>query len=412
MTAGYREIGLELLQTSQPHAALPFFDAAGEWALAAFCQYALGHYEHAITLYKRAPPSEENHNGVAGILSTQGKNIEALEYLLANCPEPWSFATQTSLAFLRLGLGHWDLGWKLFRRIHPAGMKLVGSLDEIRGQNVLLCAEHGNGDFIQGFRWAPLLADLAAEVRVWAPPPLRRLARVQAGAWLMAGDRDAHALVGAGWKTVPALDCPYLFGTTPQTIPKISGYLRVPAEMASLRKLPSSGGKFRVGVAWQGAQRLHDPAWIYADTRRSIPFGLMAPMFALSETWPIEFVSLQMSDHHRDHPHLARVLCDSFDYLDTAAIVDQLDLVVSVDTSVAHLAGALGKPVWLLNRFDSCWRWGWSQEFVWYETLRQFRQITPDGWPAVIAEVVASLRAINSASATYACGQRRSKVQH
>lgn len=395
MTAANLELtGRRFLSQHRPDAALTCFVLAGSWALAGFCCYAMGAYDQAIKLYELAPASEDNVNGIGGVILTQGKPREALQYLLEHCPQPWSSATQSNISFIYIGLGQWDVGWQLFRRMHPASLKLVDSLPEIRGQNVIMCMELGFGDFIQGLRWAPLLADFAAEVRAWVPQPLRRL--VAAQGIPVIDDVEVGALIGAGWKTVPALDCPRLFGTTPDTIPGVGGYLSVPVETVGLQKLPPTRN-FRVGLVWQGSQGLHDAGWYYAIARRSIPFELLAPILALADSLPVQFVSLQLPDQHRDHPHLLRVLGDDSDYLDTAAIVEQLDLIIAVDTSVAHLAGALGKPVWMLNRFAGCWRWGWQQQFDWYDSMRQYRQPAHGAWPAVIDEVVADLAGMVSA---------------
>ena len=138
----------------------------------------------------------------------------------------------------------------------------------------------------------------------------------------------------------------------------------------------------RVGLVWAGGQRLA------ADSRRSITLDIMAPLGQISG---ISFISLQKGEAAGQAANPPRGLllndftADLYDFAETAALVDGLDLVISVDTAVAHLAGALGKPVWLLNRFDTDWRWLLNRDdSPWYPTLRQFRQPSPGDWNNVI----------------------------
>jgi ADP-heptose:LPS heptosyltransferase len=143
-----------------------------------------------------------------------------------------------------------------------------------------------------------------------------------------------------------------------------------------------------VGLVWAGASREHDPAARATDQLRSLDPALLAPLLAVPG---IEPVSLQLGA--ATPPGVLDVLGTARDFLDTAAVVEALDLVVSVDTAVAHLAGALGKPVLLLDRYDNCWRWLHGREDTpWYPTMRIVRQSRAGDWPPVIAraaEIVA-----------------------
>jgi hypothetical protein len=149
---------------------------------------------------------------------------------------------------------------------------------------------------------------------------------------------------------------------------------------------------------WGGGQRREFPELVGVDARRSIALRAFGP---LAEVSGVSFVSLQKGPPaaQADDPPLGLGLhdftADLNDFADTAALVDGLDLVISVDTSVVHLAGAMGKPVWLLNRFDSCWRWLLVRDdSPWYPTLRQFRQPGPGDWPSVIAGVRDALQTL------------------
>jgi glycosyl transferase family 9 (putative heptosyltransferase) len=250
----------------------------------------------------------------------------------------------------------------------------------LAGRSLLLHAEQGFGDTIQMLRFIPALAD-EGKLVVEVPATLRGLAE----------RFDPRVCVLAAGETLPAteLQCPlpslpHALALTLARIPEQVPYLHpdpaaVAAWSARLATLPG----VRVGLAWAG-----NSAYA-ADARRSIPPDLLAP---LGKMPGIAFVSLQPGAP----PPPGLVLTDWTDELptfsETAALVAGLDLVIAVDTAVAHLAGALGRPVWLLNRFDCDWRWLREGEGCpWYPTLRQIRQPVPSDWRTVIAEAAARL---------------------
>jgi hypothetical protein len=151
----------------------------------------------------------------------------------------------------------------------------------------------------------------------------------------------------------------------------------------------------RVGLCWGGG-RSRDVSQIAVDRRRSLALEALAP---LGEVSGVRFISLQKgapATEAAQPPRGMELLDfaeDLHDFADTAALIDNLDLVISVDTAVAHLAGALGKPVWVLNRFDTCFRWpGNRHDSPWYPSARQFRQPTPGDWPSVISRAQDALQ--------------------
>ena len=151
----------------------------------------------------------------------------------------------------------------------------------------------------------------------------------------------------------------------------------------------------RVGLAWAGQARPWLAGFTGLDRRRSTGLATLAPLAAVSG---VQLVSLQKGEAERENdsadraPDLLDVMDDVRDFADTAAIVAALDLVISVDTSVVHLAGAMGKPAFLLDRYDNCWRWlSGREDSPWYPTLRIFRQTRPNEWAPVIARVAAAL---------------------
>jgi hypothetical protein len=230
----------------------------------------------------------------------------------------------------------------------------------------------------------PLIAAAAMTVLEVQAPLVRLLSRLPGVmAIVTRGNRlpafDLHC---------PLLSLPGAFGTTLDTIPAVTSYLAAdPALAADWRERLAGLDGLRVGLVWAGGQRL-GPRLAAVDRRRSITLDTMAP---LGEVSGVNFISLQKGEPAVQAASPPRGLAlhdfktDLHDFADTAALVEGLDLVISVDTAVAHLAGALGKPVWLLNRFDTDWRWLLNRDdSPWYPTLRQFRQPAPGDWNSVI----------------------------
>jgi tetratricopeptide (TPR) repeat protein len=260
-----------------------------------------------------------------------------------------------------------------------------------QGRTLLLHAEQGFGDTLQFCRYATLAAARGLRVVMEVQPPLVRLTRGVAGV----------AEVVARGEALPAFDlqCPMMsmplaFGTTLDSIPSAPAYLSADgAAVAAWRaRLPAMPGRgLRVGLVWAGNPRSQAHELAAIDRRRSLEAQRLRPLFEVPE---VQFFSLQKfgPDAAEDLP-LIRLMHEMDDFADTAALVANLDLVISVDTAVAHLAAGLGVPVWVLDRFDACWRWlDGRRDSPWYPSLRLYRQPRAGDWEAVIAEVGADLR--------------------
>ena len=184
------------------------------------------------------------------------------------------------------------------------------------------------------------------------------------------------------------MSLPYLFKTTLKTIPQEVPYIFVPNEMKTKwNTLTSTLSGVKVGVAWAGNSALE------ADARRSIPLAMFEPLFKVSG---VHYFSLQKGEASEQLKQLGwdvvDVMGECEDYLDTASLISNLDLVISVDTSVVHLAGAIGKQVWLLNRYESEWRWMLERsDSPWYPTVRIFRQIKLYDWTQTLNMVTGEL---------------------
>ena len=289
-------------------------------------------------------------------------------------------------AVARLKSGRLEAGWPLFRARHglpgrapPLPGEELRSLAGVAGRTVLLVHDEGFGDTLQFVRYAPLLAGPGARGFVRAPAPLRRLLAAQGIEVVSALPRyDA-------WCRIP--DLPGVFGTGLGSIPAALPYVAADPGLVALwsRRLPAGR---RVGLVWAGAGRAHAAAAAAVDRVRSIPDGLLGPLLAVPG---VAWVSLQ---HGRGAPAgVFDPMPEVADFADTAAIVAGLDLVVSVDTAVAHLAGAMGRRVLLLDRYDNCWRWlSGREDSPWYPgVLRILRQGSPGDWRGVLARAAAAV---------------------
>jgi Flp pilus assembly protein TadD len=282
------------------------------------------------------------------------------------------------------GWEHFEWRWKTKLSERARDYSTLWKGEPIRGRAILLHAEQGLGDTLQFCRYAPRLAAAGAKVILQVPPALVRLLSRLPGvtATVARGDPlppfDLHC---------PLMSLPRASGTTLDTIPGAPYLEAEPALSATWRERLAGLPGVKVGLVWAGGRRAN-PDLAAIDARRSITLNMLAP---LGEVPGVSFISLQKGEpaaQAASHPPdlaLHDFTAELGDFADTAALVDALDLVISVDTSVAHLAGGLGKPVWLLNRFDTDWRWLLNRDdSPWYPTLRQFRQPSPLDWEGVI----------------------------
>jgi tetratricopeptide (TPR) repeat protein len=253
------------------------------------------------------------------------------------------------------------------------------------GQTILLYAEQGVGDCLQFARYVPLVAERGAKVLLAVHRELKALLSNLANAIFAEGEALPPFDLGC-----PLLSLPLAFGTTLATIPANVPYVQPDAERVVRwqARLPASAS-LRVGLAWSG-----NPAH-KNDRRRSIAFKHLAPLLAVPG---VQFISLQKEPRPSDAEALRRsplidLAVELNDFADTAAVVASLDLIISVDTAVAHLAGAMGKPTWILLPFSPDWRWLLERDdSPWYPTARLFRQPRIGDWASVIASLAGELR--------------------
>jgi tetratricopeptide (TPR) repeat protein len=385
---------------ADPASAQAHSDRAGALNDLGRAPEALAAAERAIALKPRLADAH-NNRGVA--LSTLRKPDEALaSYEAALAIEPDAPDPHVNRALVRLLLGdlaggfaeyrwRWRIAVPHGRRPRLACPDWEG--EPLEGQRLVIFSEQGFGDTLQFVRFVPRLAALGAEVTLLVEPPLVRLLAAS-----LPGVRVTDRLAAdTAFDLQAAMLClPRLLGVTLETIPAATPYLVAePAACAAwARRLAALPGR-KVGLVWAGASRRDNPASAAIDARRSLRLAQLAPLAAARG---VQFVSLQVGEPAAEAlaPPAGLQLVDWTgelgDFADTAALIAGLDLVITVDTSVAHLAGALGRPVWILSRYDGCWRWLQDRDdSPWYPTARLFRQPAPGDWADVVAAVAKAL---------------------
>lgn len=366
------------------------------------------HFEQVLAA---APQMMTALNNFATLMQDVGDHRAALA-LLDRAAEsaPDNAQIRWNRALSELALGDYPQGWLDFEARWDGCENLRGAYDKpvdrawrgesVAGKRVLLWAEQGFGDTLQFIRFASEVARRGAIVIVEAQPQLVAVLRSVAGVASVVGrgadlpEYDLHC---------PLMSLPHRLGLTLDALPVAQSYItadsaRTQAWGARLQ----SYAQPRVGIVWAGRSRPGAVDLAAIDARRSVTLQQLSPILAVPG---VHLFSLQ-----KDKPDGESVDagCIDFsgewkDFADTAAFIANLDLVISVDTAVAHLAGAMGKPVWLLNRFDSCWRWLRDRDdSPWYPKLRQFRQPRPGDWATPVQRVAAALQEWVTAAA----GQR------
>ena len=337
-----------------------------------------------------------------------GEALRAHETAVERSPE--SAGALYNLALTRLRLGDWQRGWAdyesrwHFREVYRSPRKFDRPRwrgEPLAGRRVLLHAEQGLGDTIQFCRYATLVAARGGVPVVQVQAPVMRLMAS------LPAVRAGMAEVALFGENPPAFDleCPLIslpavFGTTVETVPWAGAYIGAdPALVREKRAhFPGGFGELRMGVAWAGNPRYK------ADHQRSASLEMLLPLL---RTPGITWISLQKGPAAEQ----LKTLCDDVfvwdgssgesDLSEAAALIATLDLVVTTDTCIAHLAGAMGKPVWMLLPHLADWRWMQQRETTpWYPTAKLFRQKAPGDWAELVMRAASELSAFEETRST------------
>jgi len=346
---------------------------------------------HIRTALRLAPTLLEAHASLGFVLTSLGRLDEARDACVAAIAQAPDFAqAHWNLATAALLGGDYTTGFREYEwrkrhdRFRRDFIDLPGRVwngEPVDGLDVLVQAEQGLGDTIQLSRYVPLIAARGARVTLACAPVLIPLLRRVKGLHA-AVDKAARLPAYDVW--IDQMSLPRVFATTPDTIPAAAGWLSADqGAIASLAACLAPGP--RIGIVWAG-NHAHSN-----DRRRSLPAEVVTDF---AEACAVPLISLQVGPRAIEAPRygfhdLSR---DLTDYAATAAAVAALDLVLCVDTSVAHLAGALGTPAWVMLPFAPDWRWLLGRDDTpWYRSLRLFRQPRPGDWRSVIARIAEQL---------------------
>ncbi|MGQ9864978.1 MAG: tetratricopeptide repeat protein [Pseudanabaenaceae cyanobacterium] len=365
----YYNLGTVLAELEEPEIAADFFAQA----LRLQPNFVAAHYNQALcAIAQNQWPTAQTHLQQAIALAPQAGELH------------WN------AGYVELALGNWEKGWPQYMWHRPSNSgfapprpyaKPLWQGEDISSQRLLVYDDRGLGDWVQWSRIVPLLAQRCREVILEAPSTLAPLWPATPGVRVVTADDveewDEHCPLFHSW---------FYLGVTPETIPAAVPYLQVPAPDPFPAVL-WEGDRPRIGVVWASGRRFDRRGVWRSYRQRSCGLAALAPLLAQQ---PATFYSLQVGPDAQDHPALRPLPLASF--VDTAWAIAHLDLVISVDTAVAHVAGALGKPVWILLPFAADWRWGRDRpDTPWYPTARLFRQPARGDWAGAIAQVVAAL---------------------
>ncbi|MFM0157383.1 tetratricopeptide repeat protein [Paraburkholderia sediminicola] len=396
-----------------------------------YCQalalQAQGQIEDAAIGYRRLLQLQPDHSPAHANLGAAAKNLGALgdaerHLRRAIALAPDDLGARANLGTVLLATGRYEEAWPYFEDrwanfVNASGLPdsgrpqlplpqwkggspgAVDSAERIatRQARLLVIPEQGHGDSLQFVRYLPLALERFSQVGYVCPPSLRRLYEHSlCSRWpglVLLYREQVHE---RDWDCYsPLMSLPMAFSTRLDNIPAAMPYLFADAGRTAwwqtrLAALPDPNLP-RVGVVWAGGH-----SGLADDRVRSLTSAQIAPLLALPH---IRWISLQKTDDPAKRPDAASKarltdwMDEVTDFADTAALIENLDLVISVDTSVAHLAAAMGKPVWLLNRFAGCWRWLRDRDdSPWYPTVRLFTQSQRGNWDDVLARVVAELQ--------------------
>jgi len=405
-----RDYGVLLLMNRQTDEAAPVLERAQQQRpndpelllfLASICNYrsesdkALALVEKAMSIAPDFPAAYGEKSRALIQLRRLDEAQAALDRMVKLLPDsPQAHVTRGMLLLLR---GHFDQGWSEYEwRLRLPRMKPPPLPDPpwdgspLAGKSIRLHAEQGYGDAIQFVRFARTLSDQGAKVVLRCQVDLEHLLSRCPGVHQTAWHGQPIPICDFH---VPLLSLPHLLALKPDAIPSQVPYVFADPKLAGhwQQRLPMQPKKLRVGLCWAG-RTSHD--YFHGNRNRSIPVSALAP---LAECKHVQCVSLQ-------HPfvkpaELPFPMIDPMpharDFSDTAAIMHHLDLIISNDTAVAHLAGAMGKMAWTLLIYTPDFRWGLDRpDSPWYPTMELFRQQKPGNWSGTIDELKRRLLAL------------------
>lgn len=400
--------GVAAFQAGRVEEALACFTSASQLAPrwfqphwhAGICLHALRRYPQALAAYREAVSLNPDHATVryhyAKALKDSG-DLDAAQsaYAAALALDPDNPEIRYSEGLLYLLRGDWLRGWPGYE-LRFAGSDRADKEHRPQtvlprwqgeavppGSGIVIYAEQGMGDTLQCFRYVDLLRQHFARVKFSVQLPLVNLLQANAPQGVTVVSRVSQAIDETGYTHyLDMLSLPAIFCTTPDNLPA-APYLQAPtAAQARWQTQLATETRPKIGLVWQGGR-------LTQAHGRDMDVAALQPLLTRND---LAWISLQKDVTPLANSPVRDVSAHLTDFAETAGLIANLDLVIAVDTAVAHLAGTLGKPVWLLNRFESEWRWMKDRsETPWYPSMRLFNQPAPGDWAAVVAELRAAL---------------------
>jgi tetratricopeptide (TPR) repeat protein len=371
----------------------------------------LGRLEESLESYDRAIQISPNHLDAysnRGLclekLKRLGESLESYDKAIQISADSADIRWNKSLTLLLSG--NYEEGWKEYelrwdnkflsdsknKRNFSQPLLLGG--ESLKDKAILIYAEQGLGDTIQFSRYISLVAQLGANVIFEVQPALVNLLKNLEGVGQIVG--KGGPLPKFEYQC-PLMSLPLVFKTKLDSVPNIVPYIFAEKNKIDYwhKKLISERG-LKVGLVWNGGFRPEQPKLWSVNNRRNIPVSLISAalsnlnvnFYSLQKGEPAESEIKRRQDELWPNKNFINYSDELHDFSDTAALIENLDLIISVDTSTAHLAAAMGKPVWLLNRFDSCWRWLVDRDdSPWYSSIKIYRQSKMNDWDSVLARI-------------------------
>lgn len=357
----------------------------------------MGHPEDAVANFRKAIALDadfaEAHNNLGTTLKDLGSYEGAIHsFNRAKSLAPKNPGVRKNIGMINLQMGNFEEGWQEYSwRRFEENVELAERIysqplwtgEDLKGKTILVYTEQGLGDTIQFVRYLDLLQDQGGHVVLDAPIPLIPLLENMECIAILSKEND---LIPPFDYHVPLMELPRLFSTNVKNIPSPGGYLRANKELVkSWEKRLQKNKGFRIGISWAGSSTYLN------DRDRSMNLKYFEPLLGIKEC---NFFSLQFGERCQDiitlglENTLKDLGKDLGGFMEPAAAINNMDLVISVDSSMAHLAGALGKPVWTLLSFNPDWRWMLNRsDSPWYSSMKLFRQEKRQDWQGVIERV-------------------------
>jgi len=366
---------------------------------------ALGKEEESAKCFIKALERDSKYNGAhlahynLGIFfRDKGQIKEALEHfnkaieLEGNFPD-----AHWNRGLILLLLGNLREGWKdyeyRFKKKKPADSRVFNKPkwdgSQLEGRKILIVSEQGFGDNIQFIRYIPLIKERGGYVILECKKELKELFKDIPGVDKFV-DKESDSVPNIDFDYYAHLmSLPMIFGTNLDNIPDKIPYLKADSALVEKLKAKFDTNNFKIGIVWVGNPNQEN------NKNRSTTFEKFK---CLKELPGIKLYSLQKGANHQlNEPEITDMAGYISDFAETAAVIENLDLIITVDTSVAHLAGAMGKPVWTLLTFAPDWRWLMNRkDCPWYPGMRLFRQKKPGDWDSLFNEVKKELRKLFS----------------